>query len=147
MMETTRVVQKVVQRDHLGGRRQELVVGNLPRGEDYGLVSVELGGGRVRPGDAIQNADKVICGLVGKERGKGSVDASTQVGINSDDVSDKSEEGLACRVWRVQHAGQSRALLARAGAPPVVIMLALVDAPSAAPKRRPAHQDLGERYF
>ncbi|KAJ1200733.1 hypothetical protein NDU88_004554 [Pleurodeles waltl] len=86
MMETPRVVQKVVQRDHPGGRRQELVVGNLPRGEDYGLVSVELGAV-----DAIQNADRVICGLVGKDRGKGSVDASIQVGINSDDVSGKSE--------------------------------------------------------
>ncbi|KAJ1206030.1 hypothetical protein NDU88_001445 [Pleurodeles waltl] len=94
MMQTSRVVQKVVQRDHLGGSRQELVVGNLPRGEDLGLVSVELGGGRMGLGDAIQNANKVIRGLAGKERGKGSVDSSIQVGINSDEVSGKSEVRL-----------------------------------------------------
>ncbi|KAJ1217727.1 hypothetical protein NDU88_005318 [Pleurodeles waltl] len=78
MMETPRVVWKVVQRDHLGGRRQELVVENFSRGEDLGLVSVELGGGRVGLGDAIQNANKGIRGFAGKERGKGSVDASIQ---------------------------------------------------------------------
>ncbi|KAJ1091667.1 hypothetical protein NDU88_004784 [Pleurodeles waltl] len=93
-METPRVVQKVVHLDHPVGRRQEVIVGNLPTGEDYGLVSVELGGGSVGSVDAIKNADRVICGLVGKDQGKVSVDASIQVGINSDDVSGKSEVRL-----------------------------------------------------
>ncbi|KAJ1198724.1 hypothetical protein NDU88_002563 [Pleurodeles waltl] len=94
MMETPRVIKKVVQCDRPVGRRQELVVGNLPRGEDYRLDPVELGGGSVGSVDAIKNTDRVTCGLVGNDHGKGSVDASIQVGINSDVVSGKSDVGL-----------------------------------------------------
>ncbi|KAJ1126138.1 hypothetical protein NDU88_004547 [Pleurodeles waltl] len=90
LMETPRVVQKVVQGDHLGGRRWELVAGNLPRDEEEVLVLVGFGGGRDGFGDAIQKVGRGIYG-VAKEQRKGSVDASIQVGLVSDNGAGKSE--------------------------------------------------------
>ncbi|KAJ1105822.1 hypothetical protein NDU88_003226 [Pleurodeles waltl] len=94
-METPRVVRKVVQGDHLGGHRRELVAGNLPRGDEGVLVSVGFGGGREGFGDTIQKVGKGICG-VAKEQSKGSVDASIQVGLVSDNGSGKSEWQRFC---------------------------------------------------
>ncbi|KAJ1139389.1 hypothetical protein NDU88_005762 [Pleurodeles waltl] len=47
MVETPKVIKKAVQCGRPVGRQQELVVGNLPRGEDYRLDPIGLGGSRV----------------------------------------------------------------------------------------------------
>ncbi|KAJ1128350.1 hypothetical protein NDU88_006729 [Pleurodeles waltl] len=94
MVETSRVIKKAVQCDRPVGRNQELVVGNFPSGEDYGLDPIGLGGGRVGLVDAKKNSDRVLCGVVGVDHGKGSVDASIQVGIDSKFVSGKSDVSL-----------------------------------------------------
>ncbi|KAJ1209295.1 hypothetical protein NDU88_004673 [Pleurodeles waltl] len=103
-METPRVVQKVVQGDHFGGRCRELVAGNLPRGEEGVLVSVGFGGGREGFGDAIQKIGKGICG-VAKEQRKRSVDASIQLSLVQDTGAGKSEMSLGLGSEVVQKSG------------------------------------------
>ncbi|KAJ1097747.1 hypothetical protein NDU88_002864 [Pleurodeles waltl] len=103
-METPRVVPKVVQGDHFGGRRRELVAGNLARGEEGVLVSVGFGGGREGFGDAIQKVGKDVCGVAHEQR-KSRVEASIQVGLVPDTGAGCVEgPDRACAVWIVGHS-------------------------------------------
>ncbi|KAJ1154274.1 hypothetical protein NDU88_007028 [Pleurodeles waltl] len=73
-----RVVTGVVQGDHTGVHRRNMVAGNLPRGEEGVFVSVGLGDVREGVGDATQKGGKDICGVT-NEQMKGKVDTSIQV--------------------------------------------------------------------
>ncbi|KAJ1205338.1 hypothetical protein NDU88_000773 [Pleurodeles waltl] len=87
-VEMPQVNKKAVESDRLVGRHhQELVGGNLHRGEDYGMEPIMVGGYKVGLDDSgkLSGKDMGIQTVVG--HGNGSIDASIQVGIGSEVVS------------------------------------------------------------
>ncbi|KAJ1134750.1 hypothetical protein NDU88_001197 [Pleurodeles waltl] len=90
-VETPKVNKRAVQGDRLVGRHQELVAGNLFRGEDYGQEQMRVGGCNVGLGVAGQSSGKVMGSQAVVGHGEGNVDVAIQVGIGTEFVAGKSE--------------------------------------------------------
>ncbi|KAJ1156612.1 hypothetical protein NDU88_009330 [Pleurodeles waltl] len=86
------VNKKAVHNDRPVRRRhQELVAGNLPRGEEYGTKPIKIGCSKVGFGGVAKISGKDMGSQTVVGHGNEGIDASNQVGIGSEVVADKSK--------------------------------------------------------
>ncbi|KAJ1188807.1 hypothetical protein NDU88_005564 [Pleurodeles waltl] len=89
--EATQSVPEVVRGDRFGNHHRDMAVGNLPRGEEFGLGSVNFGVERQVGVGTGTNVGSVVGGLVSR---KGGVDVLIQVDSDPGNGAGKSEVGL-----------------------------------------------------